>query len=140
MNKIVEKIKGMDKKKIIIGLSSFVILLGVIVTFGVTFSNNDVQVFNDVELSDVVVEDIELSTIEIKEENGTYTYKAKLKANKEISLRYVEIMIKDSNNEEIVTLIGYVGNTLEKNQEFNVEASTDADISNLKSIDYKIVK
>ena len=140
MNKIIERIKKIEKKKLIIGISSITLLLVVGITIGVTFSNNGVEVFNNVELKDVVIEDIELNTVSIEEENGTYTYKAELKSNAEISLKYVEIIVKDDKDEEIVTLIGYVGNTLKKNQKFNVEASTDADISKLKSIDYKIVK
>lgn len=140
MNKVKDFIKNIGKTKLIIGLSCILAIVIAVITLGITFSNNDINVFNNVELKDVEIDTLELNTIDIEEENGTYTYKAVLLAKEPTEVNYVEILIKDSEGKEIVTLIGYVGKSLSQNEVFNISASTDADISKLNSIDYKVVK
>ena len=132
--------KNFGVKQLACIMFAFILVIGITLTLSYTFSSNDVQVFNNLELNDQEIEKISLNDISIESESGVYTYKATLKANEDVELKYVRIIMKDSDNKEIVTWIGYVGNTLSKNEEKILEASTDADISTLNYIEYEVVK
>lgn len=140
MNKIKNFFKNLDTKKrtiVIIALVCFIALSTTLV-FKFTFSISN-QTFYGVELKDANIGNVKLSNISMKEENGITKYEANIKASEDTSIKYVRIIIKDESNNEIVTLIGYVGSSISKNSDRTIEASTDADLSKIKSIEYEII-
>ena len=53
-------------------------------------------------------------------------------------IKYIDIIFKDENDEEIKKLIGYVGTTIPSKGNYDVITSINVDLSKTKSIEYKI--
>lgn len=123
-----------------IGVFAFVLISLVTILFRVTFSSNTPQVFYGYELKNTNVDNIALSSISIKEESSITKYEAEITANEDTNISYLNIIFKDENNKEIVRLVGYVGTQLKKDEKKHVEASTDADLSKVKSIEYEVIQ
>ncbi|MBO5475962.1 MAG: hypothetical protein J5982_05660 [Bacilli bacterium] len=138
---IINRFKKLNNKGrvLLIGSVSFIILLVSTIVFNFTFSLNSVNTFNGIKLNDVVIEDIKLSDINIVESDGITKYIANVSTKKEQNINYVRILFKDENNKTIVSLIGYVGTSLTTKDTKIINASTDADLSEVKSIEYEIV-
>lgn len=126
MNKI--NIKGI----LIVSLIFVALLIGIFFLLGSKSSPYKEALVNT-ELDGVMIKDIE-----IIEEDGTSIYTAKVLAKEEVDIHYISIKYLNEFGEEIVTLLGYVGASLEENEVQEIEARTDADISGLKSIVYEI--
>lgn len=136
------KLKRLSKKgKIISGIVlTFLIVIGISLILNFSFSAGDVNIFHEYELEDVVKDNIKITDINITEgEDGVTTYTGTVKATSDTTVKYIRITIKDEKEEEIVTLIGYVGVDMKKNDERKIKASTDADLSKIKSIDYEVI-
>lgn len=138
---IINRLKKLDNKGrvLLIGSVSFIILLVSTIVFNFTFSLNSVNTFNGIKLNDVVIDNIKLSDINIVESDGITKYVATVSTKKEQNINYVRILFKDENNKTIVSLIGYVGTSLTTKDTRIINASTDADLSKVKSIEYEIV-
>lgn len=134
-------IKEKNNKKRIISIAIvsvfIVVLVSLIVNF--TFSIDTANEFYGVSLKDTEVANITISNVNIKEENGITKYEATISAKEEKNINYIKIIFKDEDNNEIISLIGYVGYSLTAHKEKKIEASTDADLSKVKSIEYEIV-
>ncbi len=103
-----------------------------------TFSIGN-NTFYGAELKDTTINNVKISDIVIKEENGITEYQANVKAMEDSNIKYIKIIFKDTDNKDIVALVGYVGTTLKKEESKSIEASTDADLSQVKSIEYEII-
>lgn len=138
---IINKIKELNSKKQILLIVNMVFILIVVSTliYGFTFSLNSVNTFNGIKLNDVVIDDIKLSDIDIVESDGITKYVANISTKKEQNINYVRILFKDENNKTIVSLIGYVGESLTTKDTREINASTDADLTKTKAIEYEIV-
>lgn len=138
---IINRIKELNSKKQILLIVNMVFILIVVSTliYGFTFSLNSVNTFNGIKLNDVIIDDIKLSDIDIVESDGITKYVADVSTKKEQNINYVRILFKDENNKTIVSLIGYVGSTLTTKDTREINASTDADLTKTKAIEYEIV-
>ena len=138
---IINRIKELNSKKQILLIVNMVFILIVVSTliYGFTFSLNSVNTFNGIKLNDVVIDDIKLSDIDIVESDGITKYVANISTKKEQNINYVRILFKDENNKTIVSLIGYVGSSLTTKDTREINASTDADLTKTKAIEYEIV-
>ncbi len=138
--KIINKIKELSFKQRVISITTIAFVLIAIssIILGITFSANKVNIFKGIELNDVNIGNINISSINIQEENGITKYEAKILATEDTSIKYIKIIMKDEENKEIVSLIGYVGSTISNKESKEIEASTDADLSKIKSIEYEI--
>lgn len=138
---IINRIKELNSKKQILLIVNMVFILIVVSTliYGFTFSLNSVNTFNGIKLNDVVIDDIKLSDIDIVESDGITKYVANISTKKEQNINYVRILFKDENNKTIVSLIGYVGTSLTTKDTREINASTDADLTKTKAIEYEIV-
>ena len=138
---IINRIKELNSKKQILLIVNMVFILIVVSTliYGFTFSLNSVNTFNGIKLNDVVIDDIKLSGIDIVESDGITKYVANISTKKEQNINYVRILFKDENNKTIVSLIGYVGTSLTTKDTREINASTDADLTKTKAIEYEIV-
>lgn len=138
---IINRIKELNSKKQILLIVNMVFILVVVSTliYGFSFSLNSVNTFNGIKLNDVVIDDIKLSDIDIVESDGITKYVANISTKKEQNINYVRILFKDENNKTIVSLIGYVGESLTTKDTREINASTDADLTKTKAIEYEIV-
>lgn len=125
MKRILNKLKMKLFKKSVVIISLF--LITVVIIYFISSSFSIEKATNDVTIKNITITDIKI-------ENNTYT--GLLKANKKEKINYVTIKMLDNNNEEIVTLIGYVGKTLEEDETFTIVSSTDKDLSKVSSIEY----
>ena len=107
-----------------------VIILGILI-FKPTYS-----IKNDV-LADITLKDIKITDITLEENKGTTTYNATIEAlDDDVEVNYIQIELTGGN--EDVTLIGYVGKTLNKGDKSIINASTDADIIDSTKVTYEI--
>lgn len=138
---IINSIKEMDNKKraIGIGIISFILIILFSLILNFTFSAGVPSTFYGIKLNDVEIEDLTLSDIKITEDNGITKYEASISSKKEKDLKYIKIVFKDANNNEIVSLIGYVGSKVTGSDVKKIEASTDANLSNIKTIEYEVI-
>lgn len=133
------RIKNMSlEKKLISGiLLLFLVVIGSAIIFNFTFSSGDIK--TNYKDETVEVDNLKISEITISETGGISTYSATLTALIDKKVNYIEITLKDDYDQEIVTLIGYVGVNMKQNEKRKIEAGTDADLTNVTTINYKVI-
>lgn len=62
------------------------------------------------------------------------------KSNDIYSLNSIDVKYLDGTGKEIATVNGYIGNTLEKDESYQLVVDTEDDLSNAYSIEYHINK
>lgn len=136
------KIKELSKKTkiILVAVLVLIVSVGTFVVLNISFSGNKINTFYNVDLKNHETEEVKIYNVDMKEENGITSYEANIQATKEVNVKYIKITIKDGENKDIVTLIGYVGSTLKEKEIKEIKASTDADLKNMKSITYEVIK
>ena len=87
-------------------------------------------------LDDITIGKVKISDITLEENKGTTTYNATVTALDDVEINYIEIELTGGN--EDVTLIGYVGKSLNKGDKSTINASTDADVIDATAIGYEI--
>ena len=87
-------------------------------------------------LDDITIGKVKISDITLEENKGTTTYNATVTALDDVEINYIEIELTGGN--EDVTLIGYVGKSLNKGDKSIINASTDADVIDATAIGYEI--
>ena len=137
---LLNRIKELNfkQKAIGIGVFAFVLVSLSTILFKVTFSTNTLNVFYGYELKNVEIDNVIISSINIKEEDSLMKYEAEINAKDDINISY--IIFKDDQNNEIVKLLGYVGSTLKSGEKKHIEALTDADLSKVKTVEYEVIK
>ena len=134
MNKIKEIFKKEDFKTTI-SLFSLVIITGILL-FATGKSLGDP---NSTVLKDQEVGSLEFKNANVEYVDGVSTLTVELvNTGEDTSLKYVDILVEVE--EETYRLIGYVGDGIKTNEEKNIVASIDQDITNMKSITYIPVK
>lgn len=120
----------MNKKILIIISGVLIVVLGIfIATY--TFGNGG-EVIEKVKIEEITIEDIALES-----DGENFRYKGVLSTAESEYIEGVKIIF--SNEEESVELYGYVGREVSVGEKINIEASTNADLSNLKTITYEKV-
>ncbi len=87
--------------------------------------------YNSISLDNVNIVDVDIS-----EEDGIYKYSSTLIAVNDVHIDKINIVLKDSDNNIVDTLIGYVSKDLKENEEYKIISSTDIDLSTVKNIEY----
>lgn len=139
MNKIIEKVKKLSQKeKIIISISA-VLVIGAFILIGVGMSYSDPE---SGYLSNQTVEGLTFEKANLVYENGvsTYTVEVVNDLEEEYNLKNIDIIFKDGEGHEIVSLLGYIGDTIKAGETRLIDASIDQEITNITSIEYKINK
>lgn len=83
--------------------------------------------YNSISLDNVNIVDVDIS-----EEDGIYKYSSTLIAVNDVHIDKINIVLKDSDNNIVDTLIGYVSKDLKENEEYKIISSTDTDLSTVK--------
>ena len=137
MSKIKEFIDNLPDRAKAMTASGFIIALVIsVLVIGTSLSSPDSTILNDKEIEGLEIKEINL---EYNEGVSTYTAKVTNTNSNDYNLKYIEIIFKDENNEE-TKLIGYIGNTLQKNETKEIKASIDKDVTNSVKLEYSIIK
>ena len=142
MNKINEIMMKEKLKNMVIAF--LVGIIGVLV-IGTGVSYGSIMWLKNSEdteyLKDQKVGEISFEKAQLVYEDGITTLSVEMHNNgsSDYNLSYVSINVKDEND-NVSTLIGYVGDTLKKGEGKIITASIDKDLSNSKDIEYVINK
>jgi len=133
MNKIVDIIKNNKIPTLVIGL---LVLVGVIFLVGRSVADP-----NSGYLRNQVVDGLSFENAEIVYEGGITTFTAEVynENGVEYTLKNISINLTDGDG-KIVTLVGYIGETLEINEGKIITASIDDDLSDSTNLQYVINK
>ena len=131
-------------KKRIVRFLSLLLLISVISGCGCKKKNNKINNNNsqekNISLETKTIDDIEISNVNITY-NGTDSTFTAIVTNKSFEskkIKIIDIILKDKDNNEIVTLKGLVDKIIEPNNSASINAGTGIDITNTKLIEYKI--
>ena len=128
MKKLMNKI---NIKNLLICIAALLVLIGGALLIKNTLSSN-----TDPAYQDAIVDNLKLTNIDITTENKVTTYKATVTSDKDEFVNSITMTLKDKDGKVIVKLLGYIGRELKQNEGIVITARTDADISNLYSIEY----
>lgn len=128
MKKLMNKI---NIKNLLICIAALLVLIGGALLIKNTLSSN-----TDPAYQDAMVDNLKLTNIDITTENKVTTYKATVTSDKDEFVNSITMILKDKDGKVIVKLLGYIGRELKQNEGVVITARTDADLSNLYSIEY----
>lgn len=136
MSKINSLKEFIKKNKILTLVASLVVLVGVIFLVGRSVADP-----NTGYLRNQSVDGLSFENAELVYENGITTFTAEVynESDSTYSLKYVNINLTDGDG-NVITLIGYIGDTLEKDEAKLITASIDDDLSDSVSLEYVINK
>lgn len=137
MKNKIKMLFGKNKKQVIIISSSILlILIIVLLVFGKSLSDP-----NTGYLRNQSVDGLSFENANLTYENGITVFTADVynETNDIYSMKTINVSFKDKNN-KIITLVGYIGNTLSKDEGKYLKISTDQDLSDTVSISYTINK
>lgn len=125
-------------KKAIVLIVSIIIVL--IIGFLIIKNNQKDETPMPRQVEETVVEGIKISNATVNYENNTSTFTATITNTKEepVELGIIDIIFKDENGNEIVTLKGLIDKKIDSNFSELINASTNIDITNYKTIEYKL--
>lgn len=91
-------------------------------------------------IKDQEVDGLRFSNTALVIENGesTLTTEVKNATEKDIELKSFDIVVTGKDGKEIVTLLGYVGETIKTGETKSIISNTDHDLKNAFAIEYKI--
>ena len=136
MKQAINKIKN---NKTLMGLVSavFVLVLGVVlITVGKSLASNDSSI-----LRNQTVDGLSFENAEISCESGVCTFTVDVyNENKEkYTLKDIDLEFKQSDD-SVITLVGYIGESLESEEGRKLTASIDKNIEDSVGLEYKINK
>ena len=120
-------------------ITSGVVIAVLIVTAILLISFNSSKAMDTTTLlSDQVVEDLKFTNTTL--DNNKLTVAVYNTLEDRYSLKTIDVTFQDENYEEITTVRGYIGSSLEKQDTKQLVVSTDVDLTNAKHIKYTINK
>lgn len=130
-------------KKKIISLLSVLLIIGIITGCGCKKKNNKTNNNNqekNISLEAQTIDDIEISNVNITYDGADSTFTAIVtnKSSESKKIGIIDIILKDKDNNEIITLKGLIDKDVEANNSVGITSGTGIDITETKSIEYKI--
>lgn len=91
--------------------------------------------------SKATMNDLEIELIESKIENGTseYTFEITNKASESKKINGIEAIGKDSEGNQVITLLGVIEEEIETGEKTRVTCSYGGELESVKTFEYKIV-
>lgn len=130
----------MNKKAIIAIIVAVVILVIAGIILLVINNNKKEGTSKEAITTENVIKDekfggLDFTNTTFIKENGQYTISMDVTnpSDKEIDLEEVNIVLKDKNGNEIVTLLGYIGDPMKAKETRVVTSSVSMDLSKVKS-------
>ena len=146
MNKLTNK----QKKKIMMVLGGILVFILVFLLAFALFSKDknkkedstpDIQAnTNEDIIKDYEVDGFRFSRTALVIEYGQskLTTEVKNLTDEDIELKSFNIILKDKNGNEMVTLLGYVGEVIKAGETKSIISQTDVDLTNATGIEYSI--
>lgn len=93
-------------------------------------------------INEVIIDGFKISNVSLISKNGAAVFSATITNTNESALyvRAISILLKDENGNEVTTLPGFVGSTLEPNGSYTVTTNKYMDITPVASIEYAIIR
>lgn len=131
--------KSLQKNKLTLGISVIVviaIIIGSIALINFQFSKASIdtskllenQTVENIEFVNASMTDNKLKIVVHNRNRSIY------------NLKTIDVVFKDSSNQEIETVNAYIGNSLKEGEYKQLVIDTDADLSTASSIQYRINK
>ncbi len=127
----------MNKKKIAIISVLSILVIGI----AIYFIGRSVATVDSTILKNQVVDGLSFTDAKLGYEKGVSTITVNVtNTNKETySLNYIEIKVTEESG-NVITLIGYIGDSIDSEQKKIITASIDKDITTATSLEYIINK
>lgn len=120
---------GRNKILIIVMIILAVLLVGFIILIGVHNYMNRGKTF---------VDGLIITDVEIKKEGKFYDFTATVTADETKTVKSIDVIFYDKNNNKIIKVNNIVNRNLKKNDEFKINAKTDLNIEEAEKIEYKV--
>ena len=145
-----EKLTDKQKKKIIIILSGILVFILVFLLAFILFSKDKNKKEDNTpditaNTTEDIVKDYEVdgfrfsrTALVIEYGQSKLTTEVKNLTDKDIELKSFNIVLKDKNGNEMVTLLGYVGEVIKAGETKSIISQTDVDLTKAKGIEYSI--
>ena len=127
----------MNKKKIAIISVLSILVIGI----AIYFIGRSVATIDSTILKNQIVDGLSFTDANLVYENGisTLTVNATNTNKETYSLNYIEIKVTEESG-NVITLIGYIGDSIDSEQKKIITASIDKDITTATSLEYIINK
>lgn len=127
---------------------SFILILVIIIIFIVFKGNNSVNKVNKLNnnsgvIKDQIFENLSITNVSITiDDKNVSTFSADVTNNSdaENKIDTIEIILKDKDDNNLTTLIGYIGVGLKKGDIIKISAQTSVDLSKATSVEYKKIE
>ncbi len=120
---------GRNKILTIVMIILAVLLAGFIILIGVHNYMNRGKTF---------VDGLIITDVEIKKEGKFYDFTATVTADETKTVKSIDVIFYDKNNNKIIKVNNIVNRNLKKNDEFKINAKTDLNIEEAEKIEYKV--
>ena len=120
---------GRNKIFTIVMIILAVLLAGFIILIGVHNYMNRGKTF---------VDGLIITDVEIKKEGKFYNFSATVTADETKTVKSIDVIFYDKNNNKIIKVNNIVNRNLKKNDEFKINAKTDLNIEEAEKIEYKV--
>lgn len=129
----------MDKKKknILIIASVVMIVIALVIVFTREVPNTTSSGY-EIELESTTVDNLRFANGKLT--NGNLVVQVQNTLGETYSLKTIDVTFKNESNQDIITISGYIGESLETNEIRNLNIKSDVDLSNTKTVSYKINK
>ena len=132
---IAEKVKKNKKKYLVSCLTIIIVIIGSVLLYNFTTSK---AIDTTTLLSDQVVDNLKF--MKTKLENNKLTVVVYNQLEESYNLKTIDVEFEDENYNEITTVRGYIGESIDNKDMKQLVVSTDVDLSNASHIKYTVNK
>ena len=135
----ISKLSKKQKKMMVGGIACFLLAI-IIIGLGASFASTESGIPS--YLKDQVVDGISFEKANLVYENGISKYTAEVhnEQQTDYKLKYIDIIFKDSEGNEITKMATYVGDDIKAESARYITASIDEEITDISTIEYVINK
>ena len=132
---IAERVKKNKKKYLVSCLTIIIVIIGSVLLYNFTTSK---AIDTTTLLSDQVVDNLKF--MKTKLENNKLTVVVYNQLEESYNLKTIDVEFEDENYNEITTVRGYIGESIDNKDMKQLVVSTDVDLSNASHIKYTVNK
>ena len=132
---IAERVKKNKKKYLVSFIAIIIVIIGSVLLYNFTTSK---AIDTTTLLSDQVVDNLKF--MKTKLENNKLTVVVYNQLEESYNLKTIDVEFEDENYNEITTVRGYIGESIDNKDMKQLVVSTDVDLSNASHIKYTVNK
>lgn len=96
-------------------------------------ANTNAQVIGEVEIDGLKINNVSVIS---EGEHTTFSADVTNTTSEPIDVKSFNIILKDANGEEVVTLLGFIGGTIAPNNSSTITSFVEMDLSSVASVEY----